>query len=338
MREKQPRANHPRYSPQTCAASIAGVPDKTLGTPMAMIASVLALTAAAAASPRLIGGWRQAEVAAGRPSIVNCTWQNFTQKIDHFGDAPGTFPQRLCLYDKWWRPGGGAGGRFRAAADAPGPILFYTGNESPVDEYVNNTGLMWEIGERLGVLLLLAPTRAPNPEPDHTRPLTRTLTRALTPTLTPNNPPTDQGALLVFAEHRYEPLSHPALCGPNSQRCLAYCTTAQAIADWVTIIAALRARHSVRAPVVAFGGSCERPPFRTQGGGGQHETHTHTQQDTQIPLSIPHAALSVRPCPAIYPPRRRHARGLVPYEVPRGSRRCHRRLRAHLAGMAYLLY
>ena len=121
-------------------------------------AVMLALTAAAAVSPRLIGGWRQAEVAAVRPSIVNCTWQNFTQKIDHFGDAPGTFPQRLCLYDKWWRPGGGAGGQFRAAADAPGPILFYTGNESPVDEYVNNTGLMWEIGERLGALLLLAHT------------------------------------------------------------------------------------------------------------------------------------------------------------------------------------
>ena len=206
-------------------------------------AVMLALTAAAAVSPRLIGGWRQAEVAAVRPSIVNCTWQNFTQKIDHFGDAPGTFPQRLCLYDKWWRPGGGAGGQFRAAADAPGPILFYTGNESPVDEYVNNTGLMWEIGERLGALLLLAPT--------------------LTPTLTSPPPPYQPGALLVFAEHRYEPLSHPALCGPNSQRCLAYCTTAQAIADWVTIIAALRARHSARAPVVAFGGSCERPPSRT---------------------------------------------------------------------------
>lgn len=124
---------------------------------------VLALTAAAAASPRLIGGWRQAEVSAGRPSIVNCTWQNFTQQVDHFGDARGTFPQRLCLYDKWWRPGGGAGGRFRAAADAPGPILFYTGNESPVDEYVNNTGLMWEIGERLGALL--PPRSNPKPEP-----------------------------------------------------------------------------------------------------------------------------------------------------------------------------
>ena len=40
-----------------------------------------------ARAPRLrpIGGWRQAEVAPGRPSTVNCTWANFSQKIDHFG-------------------------------------------------------------------------------------------------------------------------------------------------------------------------------------------------------------------------------------------------------------
>ena len=64
------------------------------------------------------------------------------------------------------------------------------------------------------------------------------------------------GARLVFAEHRYEPLSHPALCGKNTQKCFAYCTTAQALGDWVTLIGSLRAEHpSARAPVVAFGGS-----------------------------------------------------------------------------------
>jgi len=163
-------------------------------------------------SPRRIGGWSQTHTftPADRPSILNCTWQNFTQKVDHFGDNPGTFPQRVCLYSKWWKSP--SNNTFNAPDGAPGPILFYTGNESPVDEYVNNTGLMWELGEQLG-------------------------------------------ALLVFAEHRYEPLSHPALCGLGSQRCFAYCTTAQAIADWVTIIASLRTQHAVRAPVVAFGGS-----------------------------------------------------------------------------------
>ena len=45
------------------------------------------------------------------------------------------------------------------------------------------------------------------------------------------------GALLVFAEHRYEPLSHPAVCGLGSvAKCFAYCTTAQALADWADLL------------------------------------------------------------------------------------------------------
>ena len=180
------------------------------GAAVFLVLGVAVTSVSAALPPRPIGGWRQAEVVPGRPSTANCTWKNFSQKIDHFGDAPGTFPQRLCIYDKWWKSATRAG--FSAAADAPGPILFYTGNESPVEEYINNTGLMWEIAEQMG-------------------------------------------ALIVFAEHRFEPLSHPALCGFGTQKCFAFCTTAQAIADWATIIADLRTQHTVRAPAVAFGGS-----------------------------------------------------------------------------------
>ena len=54
---------------------------------------------------------------------------------------------------------------------------------------------------------------------------------------------------------RYEPLSHPALCGKGSQKCFAYCTTAQALADWAALITHLRTLHTIRAPAVAFGGS-----------------------------------------------------------------------------------
>ena len=32
------------------------------------------------------------------------------------------------------------------------PIFFYTGNESPIEPYVNNTGLMWNLGRELGAL------------------------------------------------------------------------------------------------------------------------------------------------------------------------------------------
>ena len=59
------------------------------------------------------------------PSTANCTWRAFNQTLDHFapGAAPYHFSQRLCLYDG-----------FVKAGAPPSVILFYTGNESPVDE------------------------------------------------------------------------------------------------------------------------------------------------------------------------------------------------------------
>ena len=167
--------------------------------------------AASSSAPRRIGGWKSARAAPpSRPSTANCTWSTFAQQVDHFGPGTATFPQRYCIYDKWWSTASAGG--FKAAATAPGPILFYTGNESPVEEYINNTGLMWELGESMG-------------------------------------------ALLIFVEHRYEPLSHPAICGAGTQQCFAYCTTAQANADWASVITWLRTKHAIRAPAVAFGGS-----------------------------------------------------------------------------------
>eukprot|EP00438_Fugacium_kawagutii_P019575 Skav228159 [mRNA] locus=scaffold439:49962:53257:+ [translate_table: standard] len=131
-------------------------------------------------------------------------------QVDHFGTDQGTFSQRLCIYDKWWRNATLSG--FKARGTAAGPIFFYTGNESPVDEYVNQTGLMWQLALPMG-------------------------------------------ALLVFAEHRCEPKSHPAFCG-KLRNCVGYCTTAQALADYAAIIADLRGTFAAqRVPVIAFGGS-----------------------------------------------------------------------------------
>jgi len=165
--------------------------------------------ASAAFPPKRLGVWQPAEVHADRPSIVNCSWKSFEQNIDHFGNTRGTFKQRYCVYDKYHRDA--THGGFAALSGTPGPLFFYTGNESPLEVYINNTGLMWEMGK-------------------------------------------DLGALLVWVEHRYEPLSHPKVCGSDSpKQCLAYCTTAQALADYVAVIEHINT--DARMPVVAFGGS-----------------------------------------------------------------------------------
>ena len=80
------------------------------------------------------------------PSSGNCTWRTFTQPLDHFGPSPVNFSERVCIYDGF--------------LNGPTPfVLFYTGNESPVEEYVNNTGLMWELGAEMNALLVFAEHR-----------------------------------------------------------------------------------------------------------------------------------------------------------------------------------
>ena len=108
------------------------------------LCGVLLCAAACAATtpPRRVGGrWRAQSTTDGshpsRPSTVNCTWRTFHQQVDHFGSGTATFPQRYCTYSKWWRSASHGG--FAAHAAAPGPILFYTGNESPVEECERQT-------------------------------------------------------------------------------------------------------------------------------------------------------------------------------------------------------
>ena len=80
------------------------------------------------------------------PDARNCSWKILTQKLDHFGSIDTTFDQRLCLYAGF--------------AKNVTRVLLYVGNESPVEEYVNNTGLMWEYAsQRPGTLLVWAEHR-----------------------------------------------------------------------------------------------------------------------------------------------------------------------------------
>eukprot|EP01061_Rhynchopus_euleeides_P019516 TRINITY_DN32083_c0_g1_i2.p1 TRINITY_DN32083_c0_g1~~TRINITY_DN32083_c0_g1_i2.p1 ORF type:complete len:644 (+),score=248.16 TRINITY_DN32083_c0_g1_i2:36-1967(+) len=160
-----------------------------------------------------MGRWQQVHEtkpgAAPKPSIANCTWLYYEQPLDHFAQTPSpyTFQQRYCLYDKFWNRASRVG--FNGTAEQA-PIFFYTGNESPVDEYVNNTGLMWELGEKMG-------------------------------------------ALIVFAEHRYEGDSVPKM--HDVEYCISFCTSAQALADFAELIKYLKGVYTTNAPVIAFGGS-----------------------------------------------------------------------------------
>jgi lysosomal Pro-X carboxypeptidase len=106
--------------------------------------------------------------------------------------------------------------QYWSGAANAGPILFYTGNEANVELYVNATGLMWENAAQLG-------------------------------------------AALVFAEHRYYGETMP-FGGTQAANMVGekihYLTMEQALADFATLVAALKRQWGAqRSAVVAFGGS-----------------------------------------------------------------------------------
>lgn len=82
-------------------------------------------------------------------SSVDCTWQYIEQPLSHFerGATERHFKQRLCIYNQYWKP------------NSTLPVFLYTGNESPVEEYVNNTGLMWTLAEKHSALVIFAEHR-----------------------------------------------------------------------------------------------------------------------------------------------------------------------------------
>jgi len=141
-----------------CAQRAAAVASRAEQPPAA--ASVAARTETRPKSPPFLRRrrrrWRASRLASRRsplgaraplPDARNCTWKTLTQKLDHFGGEAATFDQRLCVYEGF-------------VPHNVSRILLYVGNESPVDEYVNNTGLMWEYGAlRPGTLLVWAEHR-----------------------------------------------------------------------------------------------------------------------------------------------------------------------------------
>lgn len=81
------------------------------------------------------------------PNSLSYKTYYFYQKIDHFGFlSNATFKQRYLVNDQHWH-------------QENGPILFYTGNEGDITWFCNNTGLMWDVAEELGAMLVFAEHR-----------------------------------------------------------------------------------------------------------------------------------------------------------------------------------
>lgn len=85
-----------------------------------------------------------------RHTVDDMSCSFFEQPLNHFVPAGlvGTFRQRYCVYNDYIRNN-----------DTLHPIFFYTGNESPLEEYINNTGLMWENAPLFGAQVVFAEHR-----------------------------------------------------------------------------------------------------------------------------------------------------------------------------------
>ena len=149
-------------------------------------------------------------------SIQNCSCYFISQPLDHFASSTNeTFLQRYCVYDTFHSSSSTTTTtNSNHSNTSKAPIFFYTGNESPIEAYINHTGLMWTLGETFG-------------------------------------------ATLIFAEHRFEGRSVPYTATTPSNCNMAYCTSTQALADYVTLLSTIHTNTTTNTPrpVIAFGGS-----------------------------------------------------------------------------------
>lgn len=93
----------------------------------------------------------------GARDAPTATVRFYDQFIDHFNPESnaGTFKQRILYNQQYW----GKSARW-SRASCPGPIFFYTGNESPVTDYWSNSGFMTDVlAKEHGALIVFAEHR-----------------------------------------------------------------------------------------------------------------------------------------------------------------------------------
>jgi pimeloyl-ACP methyl ester carboxylesterase len=104
------------------------------------------------------------------PGMLGARWRSrvptptvtfFENYVDHFNEESDAsyYPQRVLWSAEYW----GRSMRWRQHAGAggcPGPIFFYTGNESPVTDYYYNSGFMTDVlAKEHGALIVFAEHR-----------------------------------------------------------------------------------------------------------------------------------------------------------------------------------
>lgn len=95
--------------------------------------------------------------ASGRPSYQT---KYFLQTLDHFRfdeKAETKWSQRYLYSDDFWGKSKSVG--FSLPGDCPGPILFYSGNEGPIDAFYDSNGFMEELASEWGGLLIFGEHR-----------------------------------------------------------------------------------------------------------------------------------------------------------------------------------
>ena len=103
-------------------------------------------------------------------TISNLTCSFIRQPLNHFDlprNSSGTYLQRYCYYAKF-----SANAR-NSAEEKTAPIFLYVGNESPIETYINHTGLMWELAPQFGAIVVFLEHRYEGeslPDPSTTLP------------------------------------------------------------------------------------------------------------------------------------------------------------------------
>jgi Serine carboxypeptidase S28 len=106
-------------------------------------------------------------------TILNLTCSFISQPLNHFDlprNASGTYQQRYCYYDGFENTRSTTVG---GKAENVAPIFLYIGNESPIETYINHTGLMWELAPQFGAIVVFLEHRYEGesiPDPSTTLP------------------------------------------------------------------------------------------------------------------------------------------------------------------------